>query len=75
VTQRQRRSGASPTAPEASTPSTVPEDPAMAAALQALALDAEIPPALYRAVAATLDWASDLDERLRRGDQLRHQSS
>jgi type III secretion system FlhB-like substrate exporter len=47
----------------------------MAAALQALALDAEIPPALYRAVAATLDWASDLDERLRRGDQLRHQSS
>jgi type III secretion system FlhB-like substrate exporter len=43
----------------------VPEDPEMAAALQALAIEPEIPAALYRALVTTLDWASELDVRLR----------
>ncbi|HTW11260.1 MAG TPA: EscU/YscU/HrcU family type III secretion system export apparatus switch protein [Solirubrobacteraceae bacterium] len=39
----------------------VREDPALAAALAALDLGAEIPEALYRAVAETLAWAYGLD--------------
>jgi flagellar biosynthesis protein len=39
----------------------VREDPALAGALAALELGAEIPPALWRAVAETLAWAYRLD--------------
>jgi hypothetical protein len=46
-------------------PLPVPEDPETAAALQALAIEPEIPAALYRALVTTLDWASELDVRLR----------
>ncbi len=42
----------------------VPEDPGMAAALQALAIEPEIPAALYRALVTTLDWAAQLDARV-----------
>ena len=44
----------------------VREDPALAGALAALELGAEIPPALWRAVAETLAWAYRLDAGERR---------
>ena len=53
------------TAREAGVP--VREDPALAGALAALELGAEIPPALWRAVAETLAWAYQLDAEARPG--------
>src|SRR4051812_34581872 len=44
----------------------VREDAALANALARLALEAEIPPELYAAVAETLVWAYGLDTRQRR---------
>jgi flagellar biosynthesis protein len=44
----------------------VREDPALAGALAALQVGAEIPPALWRAVAETLAWAYRLDASARR---------
>jgi flagellar biosynthesis protein len=52
------------TAQEAGVP--VREDPALARALAALDLGAEVPQALYRAVAEALAWAYRLDVEARR---------
>lgn len=43
----------------------VPEHQEMAAALQALAIEPEVPAAVYRAVVTALDWAAQLDARVR----------